>query len=114
VSTLKRKLFVIFLIHFFVGLLALGKVINALNSKNASHIPHRESVLTRALKGILIVFNNIVPIYPFKKTIFRSTKPNIFTFWQQLDCSYLLRKGRCSEYNIYICCIAVRIESQSH
>lgn len=35
------------------GLLALGKVINALNSKNVSHIPHRESVLTRALKDSL-------------------------------------------------------------
>jgi hypothetical protein len=33
------------------GLLALGKVITALNSKNVSHIPHRESILTRALKG---------------------------------------------------------------
>ncbi|XP_057370294.1 kinesin-like protein KIF27 [Daphnia carinata] len=35
------------------GLLALGKVINALNSKNVSHIPHRESALTRALKDSL-------------------------------------------------------------
>ncbi|XP_046634989.1 chromosome-associated kinesin KIF4-like [Daphnia pulicaria] len=35
------------------GLLALGKVISALNSKNVSHIPHRESNLTRALKDSL-------------------------------------------------------------
>lgn len=115
VDTLKEIICNFFLFIFFVGLLALGKVINALNRKNASHIPHRESVLTRALKGILIVLNKIVPIYPFKKKIiFRSTKPNRFTFWQQLDSSYLLRKGRCSEHHNYICRIAVRIESQSH
>jgi hypothetical protein len=47
--------------HFILkGLLALGKVISALNSKNVSHIPHRESNLTRALKGSIQKINSFV------------------------------------------------------
>lgn len=50
-------------------------MINALNSKNVSHIPHRESILTRALKGKNSHRKSYKKTRITKALIFPSTNP---------------------------------------